>query len=247
MDSVLWPEPLGWAKMPRFLLLYQLFATMIKNTNILPDFTERSVPPVIYALVSNGLQVYGILELGWHFFPILYLWWWEALVLSVFGVFKLRRLRPFLLQKQGAFEVGEGERSARWRFFLLFVYFVFVVIAGGFIFSPRESYIPNLITLVFKNQVFNFNLLCFIGIQGWLFWRDYYQNQHFETSELEALRSTFDLRSMVIHVGLLAGAFLMFIFNRYGHDKTEHAFMFGFMAVKTLVDLWAAFRRKKQP
>lgn len=233
--------------MPRFLLLHQLFATMIKNTKILPDFTERSVPPVIYALVSNGLQVYGILELGWHFFPILYLWWWEALVLSVFGVFKLRQLRPFLLQKQGAFEVGEGERSARWRFFLLFVYFVFVVVAGGFIFSPRESYIPNLITLVFKNQVFNFNLLCFVGIQGWLFWRDYYQNQDFETSELEALRSTFDLRSMVMHVGLLAGAFLMFIFNRYGHEKTEHAFMFGFMAVKTLVDLWAAFRRKKQP
>jgi len=98
---------------------------MIKNTNLLPDFTERSVSPVIYALVSNGLQVYGILELGWHFFSILYLWWWEALVLSVFGVFKLRRLRPFLLQKQGALEVGEGERSARWRFFLLFVYFVF--------------------------------------------------------------------------------------------------------------------------
>jgi len=101
--------------------------------------------------------------------------------------------------------------------------------------------------LFLKTRVIRFNLLCFIGIQGWLFWRDYCQNQYFKISELKALRSTFDLRSMVIHLGLLAGAFLMFVFNRYGHDKTEHAFMFGFMAVKTLVDLWAAFRRKKQP
>jgi hypothetical protein len=46
---------------------------MSENSSFLPEENQRSVPPVIYAVVSNGLQIYGILALGWHFFPILYL------------------------------------------------------------------------------------------------------------------------------------------------------------------------------
>ncbi len=232
--------------MPRFLLLQKYFASMSENTSILPDSTEKSVPPIIYALVSNALQVYGILVLGWHFFPILYMWWWEELVLTVFGVLKLRQLRPFLLKKESEIVVREGESSARGRFFLLFVYFVFVVIIGGFVFAPKDSYIENIITLIFRNQVFNLNLLLFMGIQVWLFWRDFYQNKNFETTDVSTLRTTFDLRSMVIHVGLLAGAFLSFLIHKYGLFKTEHAFMFGFMAIKTSVELWAALRWKSQ-
>ncbi|MBC7776237.1 MAG: hypothetical protein H7246_12450 [Phycisphaerae bacterium] len=218
---------------------------MSENTSILPKTIEKSIPPVIYAVISNALQVYGILVLGWHFFPILYMWWWEELVLSTFGVLKLRRLRLFLLQKQSEPEVREGESSARGRFFLLFVYFVFVVVMAGFMFAPRESYIENIITLVFRNNVFNLNLLLFIGMQAWIYWRDFYQNQNFETTDVGELRTTFDLRSSVIHVGLLAGAVVSFLLQKYGLYKTEHAFMFGFMAVKTLVELWAALRRKQ--
>ncbi|MFN0174399.1 MAG: DUF6498-containing protein [Saprospiraceae bacterium] len=230
--------------MPRFLHLQKHFAAMSENTSILPESTEKSVPPIIYALVSNALQVYGILVLGWHFFPILYLWWWEELMLTVFGLLKLRRLRPFLLQKEAEMVVREGESSARGRFFLLFVYFVFVVVIGGFVFAPKASYIENIITLLFHNQIFNLNLLLFIGMQGWLYWRDFYQNKNFETTDVSTLRTTFDLRSIIIHVGLLAGAFLSFLMQKYDLVKTEHAFMFGFMSVKMLVDLWAAFRRK---
>lgn len=217
---------------------------MSENPRLLPETAGKSIPPIIYAVISNALQVYGILVLGWHFFPILYLWWWEELVLSIFGVLKLRRMRPFLSQQESEADVQEGERSARGRFFLLFVYFVFVVVMGGFLFAPRESYITNLITLVFRNNVFNFNLLLFIAMQAGLYWRDFYQNQNFETTDVSVLRTTFDLRSSIIHVGLLVGAVLSFLLQKYGLFKTEHAFMFGFMLVKTLVELWAARPRK---
>lgn len=217
---------------------------MSENSSILPSSNQRAVPPVVYALVSNGLQIYGILALGWHFFPILYLWWWEELVLSIFGVLKLRRLRPFLLREQSELDVKEGESSARGRFFLLFVYFVFVVVVGGFLFAPRESYVSNIITLMFRNQVFNLNLVLFIGMQAALYWRDFYQNPVFETTDFTTLRTIFDLRSMVIHVGLLMGALISFLLQKYDLGRTEHGFMFGFMAVKTGVDLWAAWRRK---
>ncbi len=217
---------------------------MAENTRLLPETAGKSIPPIIYAAISNALQVYGILVLGWHFFPILYLWWWEELVFSVFGVLKLRRMRAFLLQQQPETEVLEGERSARGRFFLLFVYFVFVVVMGGFMFAPRESYVANVITLVFRNNVFNFNLLLFIGMQIGLYWRDFYKNRDFRTTDVGSLRNTFDLRSLVIHVGLLAGALLSFLLQKYGLFKTEHAFMFGFMGVKTFVELWAALNNK---
>lgn len=218
---------------------------MSENTSFLSEIKGKPVPPVLYALISNALQVYGILVLGWHFFPILYLWWWEELVLSTFGWMKLRQLRPYLLQKQGESVRLEGERSAKARFFLLFVYFVFVVVLAGFMFAPEESFIPNVLTLFGKNNVFNINLLLFIGMQGWLYWRDFYRKPDYEKTDVSALQTTFDLRSAIIHVGLLAGAFLSFLLPKFSLSGSEHAFMFGFMAVKTLVELGLAFKTKK--
>ena len=217
---------------------------MSENTGILPENRQRSVPPLLYALVSNALQVYGILSLGWHFFPILYLWWWEELVISILGVLKLRRMRPVLLQLQSEAKIQEGERAARSRFFLLFVYFVFVVVMGGFVFAPKGSYIENIITLIFRNQVFNLNLLLFIGMQSWVFWRDFYPEPDYKVIDFKALQTTLDIRSAVIHVGLLAGAFLSFLLAKYQLPGTEHAFMFGFMAIKTGIECWTALRRK---
>lgn len=216
---------------------------MSKNTGILPDSKAKTIPPVIYALLSNALQVYGILVLGWHFFPILYMWWWEELVLSSFGVLKLRRLRPFLLQKQGEAATQAGVSAARGRFFLLFVYFVFVVVMGGFVFAPKGSYIENILTLLFQNQVFNLNLLLFLGLQGWVFWTEFYKEPDFEKLEYQNLQTTLDLRSGIIHAGLLAGALLSFLLSKYAMGSAEHAFMFGFMAIKTLVELWATAKR----
>lgn len=219
---------------------------MSENLNIQAGTAEKSIPPVIYALISNALQVYGILCLGWHFFPILYLWWWEELVLTVFGVIKLRQLRPILLETEPESEVFAGERAARIRFFLLFVYFVFVVVMGGFVFAPKGSYVDNVITLIFRNAIFNLNLLLFIALQAWVFWRDFYQNKDLKQLEWATLQQTFDLRSAVIHVGLLVGALLSFLLQRYNIAQTEHAFMFGFMAVKTGIELWAAFKSKSK-
>ncbi|HAD11153.1 MAG TPA: hypothetical protein DCF33_01820, partial [Saprospirales bacterium] len=198
--------------------------------NLLPENRMYAIPPIIYALVSNALQIYGIIVLGWHFFPILYLWWWEEVVLSTFGWFKLRRMRPYLRQKESDEAVTTGEKSAQIRFFLLAVYFVFVVVLAGFLFAPDGSAIQNILTIFFKNKVFNLNLLTFVGIQGWIFWRDFYHTPRYDKVPVAELRSTFDTRSAVIHAGLLIGAFMCYLLPKF-NLKTEHAFMFGFMAV----------------
>lgn len=205
---------------------------------------EKSVPPLVYALISNALQVYGVLVLGWHFFPILYMWWWEEFVRTVFGALSLRRWRTVLLQHQPESEVMEGERAARGRFFLLFVYFIFLVVLAGFMFAPEESIIPNVVTLVFRNQIFNANLLLFIAFQGWYYWRETQGNVQIDT--LKSLQITMDTRSMIIHSGLLMGALLSFLLPKYGFSGAEHAFMYGFMAVKTGVELWSVWRGSKQ-
>jgi hypothetical protein len=215
---------------------------MAHDLKLLPENRTFVIPPIIYALVSNALQIYGIIVLGWHFFPILYLWWWEEVVLSTFGWFKLRRMRLFLWQKESAEAVAEGETSAKTRFFLLAVYFVFVVVLAGFLFAPDGSAIQNILTIFFKNKVFNLNLLFFIAIQGWIYWRDFYHNINYDKVPVAELRNTFDTRSAVIHAGLLIGAFMCYLLPKF-NLQTEHAFMFGFMAVKTIVELWGL--RKK--
>lgn len=214
---------------------------MSEKGGLLPENRNYAVPPLVYALVSNAMQIYGIVVLGWHFFPILYLWWWEELILSIFGFWALKRLRASLLRESTELEVNEGEKSAKTRFFLLAVYFVFIVVLAGFMFAPDGTAIQNVLTIFFRNQVFSLNLLFFVALQSWLFWRDYYHNPHYESAPLEQLRSTFDARSAVIHAGLLIGAFLSYLLPKF-NLQTEHAFMFGFMAVKMLVELW---QRKK--
>lgn len=217
---------------------------MAQYSGILPENRSNAVPPVLYALVSNAMQVYGIVVLGWHFFPILYLWWWEELVLGIFGWWRLKRLRPMLLTQESESVVFQGERSAATRFFLLAVYFVFIVVLAGFMFAPDGAAIQNILTIFFKNRVFNLNLLFFAVIQLWMFRRDFHPEPKYKATEVEALRNTFNTRSAVIHAGLLIGALMSYLLPRY-NLQTEHAFMFGFMAVKTLVELWMVWTRKK--
>lgn len=217
---------------------------MAENSGILPESRRNTVPPVLYALVSNVMQVYGIVILGWHFFPILYLWWWEELMLGILGWWKLKRLRPLLLTKEPESVVFQGERSAVTRFFLLAVYFVFIVVLAGFMFAPDGAAIQNILTIFFKNRVFNLNLLFFAAIQLWMFWRNFQPELKNEATEVEALRNTFNTRSAVIHAGLLIGALMSYLLPRY-NLQTEHAFMFGFMAVKTVVELWIVWTRKE--
>jgi|GEM_PF-2102900 len=46
----------------------EIFCLMSENTSMLPESAEKTIPPIIYALVFNVLQVYGIIVLGGHFF-----------------------------------------------------------------------------------------------------------------------------------------------------------------------------------
>ncbi|MCC7466592.1 MAG: hypothetical protein IT261_09995 [Saprospiraceae bacterium] len=217
---------------------------MIENPGVLPENNKNARPPVLYALVSNALQVYGIVVLGWHFFPILYMWWWEELILSISGLWRLKQLRPRLLKMEPEAEVMQGERNARTRFFLLAVYFVFIVVLAGFMFAPDGSAIQNILTIFFKNRVFNLNLLFFAALQFWLYWRDFHQGAPVvKPADVEGLRNTFDTRSAVIHAGLLIGALMSYLLPKY-QLQTEHAFMFGFMAVKTVVEFWIIRKRK---
>lgn len=208
---------------------------MTETEPLLPTAPGKPIPPVLYTLISNGLQLYGILVLGWHFFPILYLWWWEELIMTIFEVLKIRKWSG---ARAG---MREAETAVRRRFFLLFVYFVFVVAMGGFMFAPEESFIPNLLTILFRNQVFNFNLILFIATQAFLLWQEIYRNQG---APQNVKGETMDLRSGVIHAGILLGALLSYLFQKYGLPKAEHAFMFGFIAVKTLLEIWSALKSK---
>jgi hypothetical protein len=230
------------AKMKRFLLLQKYFLRMSEQEGLMPENRNRVIPPLVYAVVSNAIQIYGIVVLGWHFFPILYMWWWEELLLSIFGFWALKRMRAFLLQREPESVVDEGESSAKTRFFLLAVYFVFIVVLAGFMFAPDGTAVQNILTLFFRNNVFNLNLLFFAGMQAWLFWQSFYRAQSYASVQVQPLRDTFDTRSAVIHAGLLIGAFLSYLLPTF-NLQTEHAFMFGFMAVKTLVELWV--RRKE--
>ncbi len=189
-----------------------------------------------YTILSNLMLCYGIQFLGWKFFPVLYLFWWEELVTTFFASKKLRRLRPLLLEKETETDVLAREGGVMVRYFFLFVWLVFVVALGAFAMAPSGDWLANLRILLLQDRLFDLNLLGFVGLQILSFWPRFLKKNNPTASpeEVAALGESMGRRGLVIHVGILAGAFAGMFWHR-------DWFKWGFLAVKVAADAGAIF------
>ncbi len=195
---------------------------------------------ICYVILSNIGLFYGIKFLGWQFFPILYLFWWEELISTIFAVQKLKNLRPFLLQTSTQTDVLAREGGVMVRFFFLFVWLVFVITLGMFVMAKKEHFGVNIMTFFFQNRLFNINLLGFLGLQLLSFFPRFLKSNNPTASpeEVETLGQMMDRRGVIIHVGMIAGAFLGMFFH-------VEWFVWGFLFVKIVADLVGVFSGKE--
>lgn len=206
----------------------------------MPPNNDRAAR-LCYLICSNIGLIYGTQFLGWHFFPILYLFWWEELISTFFATQKLKKLRPFLLKTQTEQDVLAREGGVMLRYFFLFVWLVFVIVLGVFVMAPKASWGVNITTFFFQNRLFNLNLLGFFGLQLLSFFPRFLKKNNPEASsdEVEDLSQMMDRRGIIIHVGMIFGAFL-------GHFFHVGWFVWGFLFVKIGADLVGFFSKKAE-
>ena len=103
---------------------------------------------VLFIIVSSGILLYGIAFLHKNFFFVIYIFWFESLMRTVFNYFKIRKAGKDLTEMP---EIGVtsnnhvytledlNNRPKYARFyvtgnlFLLFTYWVFIIVMVGFV------------------------------------------------------------------------------------------------------------------
>lgn len=165
----------------------------------------------VYLVLSNSILGYGILILGWPLFPIIYLWWWEALLGSI--------MDRWLAKKNGVTELPERN------LWLFGVYLIFILVLVGGIGSPPEQRFDNVATVFFGNPLFNLGLLLLVVYQGLRF----YRNDVVEISAISFLQ-------IRLHVGIVLGGLAIFIAQQTGWTMTP-LFVSAFLLTKIVMDI----------
>ena len=189
-------------------------------------------------LLSNGVVVYGVLYLGWNFFMVLYSYWFNEFLSSIadkvrFNTLKTRNQLPFIKDKK----LADG------RFFILFIYWVFIVVIVGFVTAPSKTYGENLLVIFFMNKTFNLNLLFILLGEIVLYLNVFFILKNYSPDTIVLKNSMMNKRTMIMHISIIFGTFAWFATNTdkffFHLDVGEYGpygFMFVFIIIRIVGD-----------
>ncbi len=168
--------------------------------------------PIVILLAANIFPLYGVLELGWGVFELIFLFWMENVVIGLFNIFKLLTSRP--------------HNAVLWLGKLFFVpffavhYGMFTLVHGVFVIAlfgpePLKELLSDsmdslgaIIDLPLENSLAVAAALLAVS-HAVSFYFDYIRNDEYERAGLQQLMSEPYRRVVVLHVGLIASGFLL--------------------------------------
>jgi hypothetical protein len=202
-------------------------------------------------LISNGIIVYGVLDLNWNFFMVLYTYWFGELFSSMFDKIKYRVLKS--RNELPPPVIKEANESQGGRFFFLFIYWVFIVVLVGFVTAPDKSWGDNILVIIFFNKTFNLNLIFLLLGELGLFLRNFILLRNYDPHYVVSENGIMNKRTMIMHISIIAGAFIWFAMNtdkfffhinagKYG----TYGFMMTFVLIKLIGDAIAFLNKTKK-
>lgn len=176
---------------------------MIKNKNLARLSLFGTLALSILALVNKEITV----------FYMLYLFWWHALI-DLFG-------KIFTDIKKGG-SVGATFKKSFTALYILAMYWIFIVILFGIVFSfyDLDLFVLNAQVLSFQNTPFVLNIILMILIAVLTF------NSNQESNDTEI--GFFSGRMLVLHVSIILGAFVHFGM-RYFLEDTEKTSIYPYL------------------
>lgn len=190
-----------------------------------------------YLLITNSLILYGAIANQWPIFLVIYGFWLETIIISIFGTLKI------------LFAKGENSKPpniiiATQHFLLklgmLLFYLLFIVVFIGLLHSSKMDSNKILNAVYFRDKFFNAAILSmFLGgllnfvVIYWMELRTNFGAKHFF--------NFLDARTLTIHLVIVIGTFALefadknLLFNKELNQK--YLFLSLFILLKTIADI----------
>lgn len=208
-------------------------------------------------ITANGLPVYGAAIGRLVFFQVIYLYWFESLLLIFFDCIRIgaaqgRQVRGSVFNKisaggirQDTALMGFGAKCALIlrtiivRVLLLLFYLLFIVLFIGFHVTDKGHDMDVLETMVFRNQFFNTAVIIFVISMLVQLIGGFFISGKYRTDSPRAYASFFDGRTIFMHVMIVSSVFIhKFFFEDKSFAATGEIVYVGiFMLVKTIIDV----------
>jgi hypothetical protein len=172
-------------------------------------------------LILNAIPVVGYWFWNWSMFSIVYLYWMEAVIISVFVFLRIAMARgraPFEVRPPGWLaRLVSGIKVLLLRMAILAFYWVFILIfvaLGQGRYSTQES-IDNISIIVFMHPGFNLTVLAFFLSQIIEFMRSFIYSGDYLKNHSESYKTFFDARTIIIHIVIILGTFSYQFLEKY--------------------------------
>jgi hypothetical protein len=158
------------------------------------------------------VPIYGIVLFQWQVFPILFLFWFENVIIGVFNVFKMLMVAPR--------DSATWAKKAALIPFFCFHYGMFTLVHGVFVFVLFGSGlsfggVPD--STVVTKSIFDYHvewaILGLLLSHGMSFFFNYVRKREYEQYTLDQLMQQPYGRVVLLHMTIIGGGFLLSIWN----------------------------------
>ena len=217
-------------------------------------------PRVPTLLLMNLFPLAGVLFFNWSFFAIIYIYWWETVILSFFNVLKMAKAAKRAEARPNVTINGAPETESirnnkplimvtymGTRAFILFIYLVFILVFIGMYQGNRPGQPSMGEIILFMDPFMKAGIVAVLiyYLTDYLVWR--FTGDWQETTAA-SLAMPFDGRSIVMHVVIVLGAVSTAFLGEtlFGSEQKAAPILFAsfFVIMKTAVDLWAESGKK---
>ena len=196
-------------------------------------------PFILMLLGVNLIPLYGVLEWGWGVFELIFIFWFENVIIGLMTAFKIVMNRP----AEGLFWAGKLFMVPFFLFhygMFTFVHGIFVIsLFGGAHFSEvSPSNLQNAVAMMIEgsegmalmaSMLFLSNLV--------LTYREYFHNGRYREATLNAVMMEPYQRVAVLHLTIIFGGFLV---------MALHEPLLGLVMLVALKILFDIFRRRRE-
>lgn len=227
------------------------------------DPRERSIPVLPSVILANIIPLVAIISYDFSFFSLIYLYWWETVLLSIFNFMKMGsanktgepdpnlKINGRVLSHE---QVNNRKYMRRMYIFvrmgMLIFYLIFIVVFIGVLGMDRGDDPAKFgETILLIDPWIRIGLAAFFitHLLEYIVWR---RDGSAAETTLRELGSPFDARVIVMHLVIVLGTFLsMFVTESMFPNNPKAgsiAYASIFVILKTIVDLLAYVKNTKR-
>lgn len=180
----------------------------------------QRISQLMFVILTSLVAAYSVLYKGASMFFIIYLFWMDEFIRTIFELIRVKKFK-FLKYKNEHKPIFQQSNQPmteiKGRFFMLILYWVFIIVLFGFVFSfkSKEMFMQNILIMFFKNTWFNISIVIAFLSEFKMFAEDYYRYKNNDaTLEIES-PGAFDRNVLVLHLSIIFGALLWAVTHKW--------------------------------